>query len=335
MFFIVNFAICCIGVKSYNITMSRLKGFLCGVLTSATFGLIPLFTLPLMAAGIKVPSVLCYRFLFSALILGLILASVRERFSVSRKQFFTLFWLSLLYTGSALFLFWGYHYLPSGVATTIIFLYPVFVAMLMMLFFGEKPSAFTFAAIVLSFIGVALLSGAGSAQGVQLKGVLIEVLSALAYALYIVGVNQSCVKNMGAWKLTFYVFLFDALTFFFFALFTGGLQPVPNTAAGLNLLLLALIPTVVSNWSLVYAIKSIGSTFSAVLGAFEPVTAMWVGVLVFAEPFTSSLFWGMALILCAVGLVVLSPVLKKTYRRGKLVYLTRVRRIHSGLFPYH
>lgn len=315
--------------------MSRIKGFFCGVLTSATFGLIPLFTLPLMAAGMRTPSVLCYRFLFSALLLGIALAVARERFYVSRKQFFTLAWLSLLYTGSALFLFWGYNFLPSGVATTIIFLYPVFVALLMMLFFGEKASVFTFAAIALSFAGVALLSGVGAGQGVQLKGVLIEAASALSYACYIVGVNQSCVKNMGAWKLTFYVFLFDALTFFFVSLFSGGLQPVPDAAAGINLLLLALIPTVVSNWSLVYAIKNIGSTFSAVLGAFEPVTAMLVGVWVFSEPFTPALLWGLVLVLCAVGLVVLSPVLIKTYRRGKLVYLTRVRRIHPGLFPYH
>lgn len=315
--------------------MSRLKGFLCGVLTSATFGMIPLFTLPLMAAGMTTPSILCYRFLFSALVLGGILAAVRGSFFVTRKQFFTLFWLSLLYTGSALCLFWGYNYLPSGVATTIIFLYPVFVALLMVLFFGEKFSFFTFSAILLALAGVALLSGAGSAQGVQLKGVLIEVGSALSYALYIVGVNQSCVKNMGAWKLTFYVFLFDALTFFFFALFNGGLQPVSGVAAGVNLFLLALVPTVVSNWSLVYAIKSIGSTFSAVLGAFEPVTAMLIGVFVFGEPFTHSLACGLGLIISAVCLIILAPVIKKTYRRGKLVYITRLRRIHPGLFPYH
>ncbi len=323
------------GQVSYNINMLRLKGFLCGVLTSATFGMIPLFTLPLMAAGLRTPSILCYRFLFSALLLGLVLACVREPLGVTRKQFFTLFWLSLLYTGSALCLFWGYNYLPSGVATTIIFLYPVFVALLMVFFFKEKASGFTFSAIFLALAGVALLSGAGSAQGIQVKGVLIEVGSAVSYALYIVGVNQSCVKNMGAWKLTFYVFLFDALTFFFFALFSGGLQPVPGAVAGINLFLLALVPTVVSNWSLVYAIKSIGSTFSAVLGAFEPVTAMLIGVFVFGEPFTHALLAGLCLIIGAVCLIILAPVIIQTYRRGKLVYITRVRRIHPGLFPYH
>lgn len=321
--------------ESYNINMLKMKGFVCGVLTSATFGMIPLFTLPLMAKGMTFSSILCYRFLFSALLLGLILAMSRESLRVTRKQLFTLGWLSLLYTGSALCLFWGYNYLPSGVATTIIFLYPVFVALLMAAFFGEKPSAFTFAAVLLALAGVALLSGVGSARGIQVKGVLIETGSALSYALYMVGVNQSCVKNMGAWKLTFYVFLFDALTFFFVALFGGGLQPVPGWTAGVNLVLLALIPTVVSNWSLVYAIKSIGSTFSAVLGAFEPVTAMLIGVWVFGEPFTRALLWGLVLIVCAVSLIILAPVIKKTCRRGKLVYITRVRRIHPGMVPYH
>jgi len=320
---------------SYNINMSRVKGFLCGVLTSATFGMIPLFTLPLMAAGMTAPSILCYRFLFSALLLGAVLVCAREPLGVTRRQFGTLFLLSLFYTGSALCLFWGYNYLPSGVATTIIFLYPVFVALLMVFSFGEKASFFTFSAILLALAGVALLSGAGASQGIRLKGVLIEIGSALCYAFYIVGVNQSCVKNMGAWKLTFYVFLFDALTFFLFALLNGGLQAVPGSAAGVNLFLLALVPTVVSNWSLVYAIKSVGSTFSAVLGAFEPVTAMLIGVWVFGEAFTSRLACGLALIIGAVSLIILAPALKKTYRRGKFVYITRVRRIHPGMVPYH
>ena len=250
------------------------------------------------------------------------------------QELFALAWLSLLYTGSALFLFWGYDYLPSGVATTIIFLYPVFVAVIMAVFFGEKPSFFTYTAIVMALVGVALLSGVGSAEGVKIKGVLIEIMSALSYGLYIVGVNQSCVKHMGALKLTFYVFLFDAVTFLLFAAWKGGLQPVPGGMGQVNLVLLALVPTVLSNLSLVYAIKNIGSTFSSVLGAFEPLTAMIIGVLVFSEPFTRALAWGLVLIIWAVSLIILAPVLTKGWRRGKFFYITRLRGVHRNLFPY-
>lgn len=279
-------------------------------------------------------SILFYRFFVAAVMLGGVLFLARKSFRVTPEELFTLGWLSLLYTGSALFLFWGYDYLPSGVATTIIFLYPVFVAVIMAVFFGEKPSGFTYCAIVLALIGVRLLSGVGSAEGIQLKGVLIEIMSALSYGLYIVGVNQSSVKHMGALKLTFYVFLFDAVTFLLFAVWKGGLQPIPSGSGQLNLVLLALVPTVLSNLSLVYAIKNIGSTFASVLGAFEPVTAMAIGVLVFSEPFTRSLAWGLALIILAVSLIILAPVLTTGWRRGKFFYITRLRGVHRNLFPY-
>ena len=279
-------------------------------------------------------SILFYRFFVAAVMLGGVLFLARKSFRVTPEELFTLGWLSLLYTGSALFLFWGYDYLPSGVATTIIFLYPVFVAVIMAVFFGEKPSGFTYCAIVLALIGVGLLSGVGSAEGIQLKGVLIEIMSALSYGLYIVGVNQSSVKHMGALKLTFYVFLFDAVTFLLFAVWKGGLQPIPNGSGQLNLVLLALVPTVLSNLSLVYAIKNIGSTFASVVGAFEPVTAMAIGVLVFSEPFTRSLAWGLALIILAVSLIILAPVLTTGWRRGKFFYITRLRGVHRNLFPY-
>ena len=280
------------------------------------------------------PSILFYRFFLAAVLLGLVLFLGRKSLKVTPQELFALAWLSLLYTGSALFLFWGYDYLPSGVATTIIFLYPVFVAVIMAVFFGEKPSFFAYTAIVMALVGVALLSGVGSAEGVKIKGVLIEIMSALSYGLYIVGVNQSCVKHMGALKLTFYVFLFDAVTFLLFAVWKGGLQPVPGGMGQVNLVLLALVPTVLSNLSLVYAIKNIGSTFSSVLGAFEPLTAMIIGVLVFSEPFTRALAWGLVLIICAVSLIILAPVLTKGWRRGKFFYITRLRGVHRNLFPY-
>lgn len=311
------------------------KGIFCGILTSATFGMIPLFTLPIIAEGMTFPSILFYRFFLAAVLLGGILFLARKSFTVTPKELLTLAWLSVLYTGSALFLFWGYNYLPSGAATTIIFLYPVFVAVIMALFFGEKPSFFTYTAIVMALAGVALLSGVGSSEGVQVKGVLIEMMSALSYGLYIVGVNQSCVKHMGALKLTFYIFLFDTVTFLLFAVWQRGLQPVPGGSSQVNLLLLALVPTVLSNLSLVYAIKNIGSTFSSVLGAFEPLTAMLIGVLVFHEPFTHGLAWGLVLVIGAVSLIILAPVLTKGWRRGKLFYITRLRGVHRNLFPYN
>ena len=58
-------------------------GFFLGLFSSATFGLIPLFTLPLIHDGVSPASVLFYRFLIASLTLGGVLVLRRERFHAS------------------------------------------------------------------------------------------------------------------------------------------------------------------------------------------------------------------------------------------------------------
>ena len=105
-------------------------GFFLGLFSSATFGLIPLFTLPLIHDGVSPASVLFYRFLIASLTLGGVLVLRRERFHASAIDLCKLAGMSFMYTAAALLLFYGLNYMPSGVATTIQFLYPVMVMLL-------------------------------------------------------------------------------------------------------------------------------------------------------------------------------------------------------------
>lgn len=308
------------------------KGFLSALVTSSTFGLIPLFTLPLMAAGMHFPSILFYRFGIAALMLGGILLFKGQDLRVTRPQLKTLAGLSLFYDGSAVFLLWSYHYLASGVATTINFLYPVFVMVIMIYVFKEPKSLWTFVALGLAFGGVAVLSLGGSMGGLPSPlGIGIDLLSALSYALYIVCVNRSCVKELGLLKLNFYIFLFASVGLLLLALGTGQFQRVPDIESDVNLTMLALVCTVASNMTLVYAVKHLGSTLTSVLGAMESVTAVCVGVWVFGEPFTRVVALGIGLIVAAVLTVVLAPWLTPFFRRFKYFYITEALGRHKTL----
>ena len=112
-------------------------------------------------------------------------------------------------------------------------------------------------------------------------------------------------------KLTLYSLLFGGIYFLVDTLLSSGLQPLPSTAALGNLLLLALVPTLISNLCLVRAIKSIGSTLTSVLGAMEPLTAIVIGVLVLGERVTPVMLTGVLLIVSAVTIIVLSPLLDR------------------------
>ena len=303
--------------------MGKFKGVLYGMATSVTFGLIPLFTLPLIGKGMEYDSILFYRFLFASIALASVMLVKKESFRVSAKDLPTFILLAFLYTFSSLFLLYGYGYMGAGVATTLHFTYPVFVTLLMFLLFREKTSWLTWPAIVLAVGGVAMLSLPSDGMRAELKGIIIVLLSAVAYGSYIVGVNKSRVRNMNSRKLAFYVFMFTTLIFGVKDLAAGSLQLPPDPSSVGCLILLAVLPTVVSNITLVLAVQNIGGTLTSVLGALEPLTAVCIGALVFGEDFTLREGFGILLVLSAVTVIILSGTIRRTL--GKVFRKTRPR----------
>ena len=289
----------------------KLKGFLYGLVTSVTFGLIPLFTLPLMQKGLASDSILFYRFITATLALGIVMLVKGESFRIHWKDVPLLIVMALFYTASSMFLLYGYEVMGAGVATTLHFTYPIFTTLLMLVLFREKASWVTWLAIVLAVGGVARLSLQGTSLKLDPWGVFIVLLSAVGYASYIVSVNKSRLKNLHSRKLAFYVFLFTALTFTVKNGVQDSFQPLPDLSSVGLVLLLAVAPTVISNITLLLAVRHIGGTLTSILGAMEPVTAVVIGACVFGEAFTATEAVGIALILVAVVLVILTNRIKE------------------------
>ena len=280
--------------------------------TSVTFGLIPLFTLPLIGRGMEYDSILFFRFFFASIALAAVMLIKRESFRIDLRDLPVFILLSFFYTFSSLFLLCGYGYMGAGVATTLHFTYPVFVTLLMLFLFREKSSWLTWIAIALAVCGVALLSLPSSGMQADVKGIVIVLLSAVAYGSYIVGVNKSRVRNMNSRKLAFYVFVFTTIIFGVRNLASGTMQLPPDPSSYGNLILLAVLPTVVSNITLVLAVQNIGGTLTSVLGALEPMTAVCIGALVFGEDFTLREGLGILLVLIAVTVIILTGTIQGT-----------------------
>lgn len=285
--------------------MNKLNGFLYGIISSASFGLIPLFAIPAMQHGMDFMNVISYRFLFATISLAVLLKIRKVSFGIQKSDLPTLLLLSFFYIISSVFLLWGYKFMPSGVATTIHFMYPIVTTVIMMLFFREKNSVARTLAILMAIAGVYSLSYSDSKGETDLLGVVIVLISAVGYALYLVAVGQRKNQSLKGLKLTFYVFLFSTIILLAGMLSTGNMHPIPDYTTAGNLLLLAIIPTIVSNLTLIEAIKYIGATRTSVLGAMEPVTAVVVGIAVFGETFTVSIAIGIMLIVSAVTIIIL------------------------------
>lgn len=289
------------------------KGLFLGLLAAICYGFIPLFTKSLQHPTTGLPlssaTILFYRFGIAALVLAALMLWKKVGFRITFPEFLRLTLLAFLSDGAALFLIAGYGYMPSGVATTLHFTYPVFTACFMMLFFGEPRRPSTILSIVIALLGISLLSWSGQGR-VGWMGIILELISAICFALYLIRVNRSCIAKMPVMKLTFYV-MFLGTVIFLAAMFNERTEDVVAaryailpTLAGLgNLLALSLICTVVTNLALVRATQQIGPTVAAVLGALEPVTAIVLGILFMNEQLTARIIFGILLIIPAVLLI--------------------------------
>ena len=309
--------------------MNKFKGFLYGIVASSTFGLLPLFTLPVMGEGLTTFSILSYRMLFASILVAVLMLIGRVSFATNLKELRWFAVLGFLYYGSAALLFQAYGGMASGLATTLHFMYPVSVTIIMALVYKQRPSVVTICAIILSLVGVALLCLRESSTGVSsLLSVFLVLLSGVCYAIYLVLVSTvKRINQQNSQKLTFYVLMFSGAFFMLSTLQGGGLQIIPSASAGINLLLMATLPTLLSNLALVRSVKNIGSTLTSVLGAMEPLTAIIVGILVFDESLRGLMVVGIVLILVSVSLIVLSPLLDKRIAE-RLQRLARNKPVH-------
>lgn len=309
--------------------MNKFKGFLYGIVASSTFGLLPLFTLPVMGEGLTTFSILSYRMLFASILVAVLMLIGRVSFATNLKELRWFAVLGFLYYGSAALLFQAYGGMASGLATTLHFMYPVSVTIIMALVYKQRPSMVTICAIILSLVGVALLCLRESSTGVSsLLSVFLVLLSGVCYAVYLVLVSTvRRINQQNSQKLTFYVLMFSGAFFMLSTLQGGGLQIIPSASAGINLLLMATLPTLLSNLALVRSVKNIGSTLTSVLGAMEPLTAIIVGILVFDESLRGLMVVGIILILLSVSLIVLSPLLDKRIAE-RLQRLARNKPVH-------
>ena len=289
-----------------TLSKNAIIGYPAGIITGITYGLNPLFAVPLMKEGASIESILFFRYAIAVLLLGAFLLLRKQSFKVSWKQAGVLLVLGLLYTASSLTLFEAYKYIASGLATTIVFLYPVLVAIIMV-FLKVVPSWPVWLSIVLTFVGVVIMTQSDSSQTVNPIGLLLSFASALVYALFIVIINRSkVIGSISNSLLTFYALSVGTLVFLGkIAVSDSGIMTgLTGHTVWLNLVGLAVLPTIVSTATLAVATRNIGATKASVLGVFEPVTAILVGTLVFGEALTTNIVVGILISMVAITFMI-------------------------------
>lgn len=316
-------------ISIYSTMNKTTTGYILAAIAAASYGTNPLFALPLYSAGMNPDSVLFFRYLMALPLLAAMLIARGRGFGLRTNQVLPLMGMGVVMAVSSLTLFESYNYMAAGIASTLLFVYPIMVAVIMAIGFSERLQAQTIGCIVMALAGIALLYRGSDGATLSLTGTVMVVVSALSYAIYIVGANRPRLSAIPTLKVTFYVLLFGV--FVFGTRFVAG-QPLTTPTIGqwylwANVIALAVFPTAISFLCTTAAIQRIGSTPTAILGALEPATAIFFGITVFGETLTLRDSIGLALIITAVTLVVAGS---KT-----APYLMRLRRMFPRLLHRH
>lgn len=287
----------------------RINGIFYAIISSASFGFSPIFSLSLIAAGLSNFDVLSYRWATAAIVLMIYAFCKKKSLKLSSfDELWKVVLLSILRSITSVTLLIGYANIASGIASTINFMYPVVVALCMMLFFGEQKSPINFISILASIFGVYLLAsgdGLKVADGNTALGLTCSIISALSFAAYYLLMKITRADKIEVVKFTTWIMMLSAVYFVICAfIFDGKLTIVTDGRQWLNIAGLGLWSTMVSNFTGVKAVRRIGPTLTSILGALQPLTAVILGVLFLDEHLGITTITGITIILITVTLIV-------------------------------
>lgn len=299
----------------------RAKGYVLGAIAAATYGMNPLFAVPLYEdCGMNADSVLFLRYLFALPLLAAMLLLRGRSLKPVKGTLAPLALLGGLVALSSLGLFLSYNYMNSGIASTLLFVYPIMVAVIMAVFYRERLSTQTIVCILVATGGIALLYKSEDGQSISLIGTMWVFISALAYAIFIVGVNLKRIKSVPTLQLTFYTLLFGISLFVVRLLTVEELTLPTKWYYWGNVVGLAVFPTAISFVCTTRAIQLIGSTPTAILGALEPVVAILIGVTVLGQWLSPRETVGLAMIIGAVTAVIAGSKLGVVFVRFRKLF---------------
>ena len=290
-----------------KLSKNAIIGYPAGIITGITYGLNPLFAKPLMEAGASTEAILFFRYGIAVILLGAYLVLKKESFRINLRQAGVLLGLGLLFSSSSAFLFEAYKYIASGLATTLVFLFPVMVAIIMV-FLKVVPSWPVWISIAATFAGVMIMTGGSGSEPVNPTGVWFSIAAAFFYALFIVIINRSkAIASIPNSLLTFYALLAGTVFFLTRCALKGEelMAGLDGFMPWVNLIGLAVLPTIVSTAGLAVATRNIGATKASVLGVFEPITAILVGTVVFGEVLTPNIIAGILISVVAVTFMII------------------------------
>ena len=260
------------------------KGYIYTALSAIIFGLMPLLTKIIIARGTTSLTIPFFRVFYVTIVLFLVLKIKKIDFHLEKRDLLSVMLTSIFGSGlTIIILNESYNYVDTGIATSLHFLYPLFVAILCCFFYGEKIKKKQIISLSFALVGIICFMSKGNGS---LFGYLLAIASGLTYAFYLVKMDKTGLVKMNAFKLSFYLALFTTIEIFIINLFMQDVVFKLDAIAYGLLSVLALSSSFLATVLLQKGVLLLGSTRASFICLLEPVTSMIVGILWLNEAFT-------------------------------------------------
>ena len=260
------------------------KGYIYTALSAIIFGLMPLLTKIIIARGATSLTIPFFRVFYVTIVLFFVLKIKKIDFHLEKRDLLSVILTSIFGSGlTIIILNESYNYVDTGIATSLHFLYPLFVAILCCFFYGEKINKKQIISLSFALVGIICFMSKGNGS---LFGYLLAIASGLTYAFYLVRMDKTGLVKMNAFKLSFYLALFTTIEIFTMNLFMQDVVFKMDAIAYGLLLVLALSSSFLATVLLQKGVLLLGSTRASFICLLEPVTSMIVGILFLGEALT-------------------------------------------------
>ena len=275
------------------------------IISGVLFGTMPLMAKAAYSLGSNAYTVAFGRFSTGAVFTGAyLLARYKTVFSISRKQLGQIAFLAVFFSALPCILYASYNYIDSGLATTLHFTYPVVVTLISALLFKTKVGKVNMICVLMCTAGVLLMY---NAQGKgDATGMVLALLSGLVYSIYIVALERSDLKGLPVLLVIFWLSVFCSLFIMAFAIPTQNLVLNIGWKVWIPYSCLGFIATFIGASFFQLGVARCGAVRSSLLSTVEPITSVIIGLIVFDERLGLRNVVGIALILAAVCLLVVS-----------------------------
>lgn len=280
------------------------RGMVFSAASAVLFGVTPAVASRIYSMGGNAVTLTFYRNLMAVPVLLALLGLEGVSLRLTRREAGLLLLMGAGFrVTTTLMLYQSYLYIPTGMATTLHFLYPALTALLCRARFRERLGPWKLFALGLSGLGALCLLELSA--GTDPRGVLLAS-SALTYACYLIGLDKTALRDMHPHKAACYMGLLNAAAMLAVGLPTHQLRlALPPAALGLSFLL-AVSTSFLAVSLLQRGIRLLGASSAALFSMLEPITSVAVGCLALAESVSRRSLLGCALILAGVALTALA-----------------------------